>query len=86
MQNDENVAWWIGANQTKHYYWDGTHFPFTHVCACGSIGDCVNDRYPCNCDASAPVWEADNGTLTSTDSLPVQELRFGGFLFCWTGS
>ena len=75
------MGWWEGIDETMNYYWDGEHDPNNHTCACAVTGACVAEDLTCNCDRSAPEWMSDEGNLTSMNSIPVKELRFGGLEF-----
>ncbi|CAG0886204.1 unnamed protein product [Darwinula stevensoni] len=73
-------AWWVDRHGQPQYYWHGWNSA-VHVCKCGRIDDCIDNNLLCNCDAEAPQWESDSGTITNETALPITQLRFGGLQF-----
>ncbi len=75
----QELIWWVGRDKMKNSYWDGSHQPSEHVCACKKDLSCTRDLHACNCDAErADEWVADVGLLTNKTALPVTELHIGG--------
>ncbi|CAG0888668.1 unnamed protein product [Darwinula stevensoni] len=72
-----NYAWWMDRRGDPQYYWEGSHAG-EHTCNCGLTDNCEHSTQACNCDADAPKWESDSGTITNATALPITELRFGG--------
>jgi hypothetical protein len=67
MVNSEGqeMMWWVGRDKVKNSYWDGSHQPSEHLCACKKELSCTKDVYPCNCDAEkVNEWVSDVGLLT----------------------
>jgi hypothetical protein len=61
----------------NQYYWSGSN-PNKHACGCGLTKLCNQPKEVCNCDAKAPAWFEDIGSLTNKQSLPVKAVHFGG--------
>ncbi|CAG0893240.1 unnamed protein product [Darwinula stevensoni] len=77
---DTHNAWWKDRHGNPQYYWDGSNAG-RHVCNCGLSKKCIHRSSSCNCDAEAPQWESDTGTIRNRTALPITELRFGGLQF-----
>ncbi|CAG0886206.1 unnamed protein product [Darwinula stevensoni] len=73
-------AWWVDRHGQPQYYWHGWNAT-EHTCACGLTESCIDNNLLCNCDAEAPQWESDSGTITNETALPITQLRFGGLQF-----
>jgi hypothetical protein len=72
------MIWWVGVDGQANSYWDASHAPSEHVCACTKDLSCTRDLHPCNCDAGREEWMSDVGILSNKTALPVTEINIGG--------
>jgi hypothetical protein len=77
-EKGEKMIWWVGADGEENSYWDASHKPSEHVCACKKDLSCTRDLYPCNCDAGREELVSDTGILGNKSALPVMEIKIGG--------
>ncbi|XP_043910614.1 contactin-associated protein 1 [Protopterus annectens] len=69
-------TFWMGRNNERHFYWGGSR-PGIQRCKCGLEKACADPRYYCNCDAGHKQWRRDEGLLSFTDHLPVNQIVVG---------
>ena len=74
----QKLIWWVGRDGKENLYWDASHRPSEHVCACKKDLSCTRDLHPCNCDAERQNWMSDVGLLSNKTALPVTEVHVGG--------
>ena len=78
LANDSKGSW-KDKNGTQRTVFHGNLDTATqpHQCQCGLNQTCVVPELACNCDAKLPVWQADEGTITDKDLLPITEFAYG---------
>nr|XP_039267334.1 contactin-associated protein-like 4 [Styela clava] len=69
---------WVSRTGQKMRYWGGSTSMRGNYCACGENGNCVDNRYKCNCDNNQiKILTSDEGYLTDKTVLPLKEVGFG---------
>ena len=72
-----NFGSWLNNKGEKEIYFHGSNSG-NHICQCGTTNTCKVTGYKCNCDINDPVWDFDEGLITSKSDLPITGFSYFG--------